>query len=92
MNQLYTKELGIFMYKYHKHLLPRSFDNIFTNMKSIHNYDTRGKDNYRAEVHRLNDVYFTLSVLLIGPWLPTHVHVIFKTNKHVFIWLTPASL
>ena len=55
VHQLYKKELGIFMYKYHNGLLPRSFDNVFINMKSIHNYDTRGKDNYRAEVHRLNN-------------------------------------
>ena len=51
------------MYKYHNGLLPRSFDNVFIIMKSIHNYDTRGKDNYRAEVHRLNDV------LSLGPRL-----------------------
>ena len=53
VHQLYKKELGIFMYKNHNGLLPRSFDNVFINMKSIHNYDTRGKDNYRAEVYRL---------------------------------------
>ena len=63
VHQLYKKELGIFMYKYHNGLLPRSFDNVFINMKSIHKYDTRGTDNYRAEVHRLNNV------LSLGPRL-----------------------
>ena len=42
------KELGIFMYKYKTSLLPTSFDHLFTNLESIHNYDiyTRNKTNY----------------------------------------------
>ena len=60
---LYQKELGIFMYKYKVGLLPTSFDHLFTNLESIHNYDTRNKTNYRFEIHR------TKSVLTDGPKL-----------------------
>ena len=63
VNQLFNKELGIFMYKYYKGLLPCSFNNMFIDMKTIHNYNTRGKDNYRHDVHRLT------SVLSLGPRL-----------------------
>ena len=61
--QLFNKELGMFMYKYHKSLLPKSFDNMFINMKSVHNYNTRGKENYRQDIHKLT------SVLTLGPRL-----------------------
>ena len=54
--ELYQKELCIFMYKYNKGLLPKSFDNVFKDMKGIHKYDTRHKDNYCYEIHKLNNV------------------------------------
>lgn len=54
--ELYQKELCIFVYKYDKGLLPKSFDNVFKDMKGIHKYDTRNKDNYRYEIHKLNTV------------------------------------
>ena len=53
------KELFIFMYKYDKGLLPKSFDNVFKDMKGIHKYDTRNKDKYRYEIHKLNTVLST---------------------------------
>ncbi len=56
VNKLYKKELSIFMYKYHHSMLPRSFNNMFTNMKNVHNYDTRNKESYRSEIHKLTDV------------------------------------
>ena len=59
--QLFNKELGLFMYKYYKNLLPRAFDNMFVDMKSVHNYNTRGKNNYRQDIHKLT------SILSVGP-------------------------
>ena len=38
---MYDKALGIFMYKYKNGLLPKSFNDMFENFESIHNYDTR---------------------------------------------------
>ena len=50
---MYDKELGIFMYKYKNGLLPKSFDDMFENFESIHNYDTRHKKNYRSQNHKI---------------------------------------
>ena len=61
--ELYNKELGIFMYKYKTGLLPQSFDNLFTELESIHKYDTRNKTDYRLEIHKIK------SVLTLGPKL-----------------------
>ena len=44
---MYKKEAGIFMYKYRNNMLPQSFDIIFTNHQSNHNYDTRNKGDYQ---------------------------------------------
>ena len=60
---LYERELGIFMYKYRHGLLPKSFDLLFVNLESIHNYNTRNKENYRLDIHK------TKSVLTSGPKL-----------------------
>lgn len=56
INNLFKKALYIFMYKYNNMLLPRSFDNMFTCMKSVHNYNTRNKESYRAEMHKVTNV------------------------------------
>ena len=47
---MYKKETGTFMYKYRNNMLPQSFDGIFTNHQSNHNYDTRNKGDYQLSV------------------------------------------
>ena len=61
--QIYNKELGIFMYKYKKGLLPLSFDHAFTELGSTHKYDTRNRNNYRHEVHKIKSVFDTVPKL-----------------------------
>jgi len=67
------------MYRYHNGLLPRSFDNLFTNMKDVHNYDTRNKNSYRSDIHKLKNVIST------GPklWnsLPNEIKAVNHVNK-----------
>ena len=63
INQLFSKEVRMFMYKYHNRLLPPSFNNMFVEMKSVHNYNTRGRENYRHDIHKLS------SILTLGPRL-----------------------
>ena len=53
ISDLYDKELGIFMYKYKKGMLPSSFDHVFTDLESVHNYDTRNKTNFRYDIHKI---------------------------------------
>ena len=66
---MYKKETGIFMYKYNSNILPQSFDGLFINHQSNHNYNTRNK--YDFHMFRLN------TVLNTGPkiWnnLPEHI-------------------
>ena len=57
--ELYNKELGIFMYKYKKGLLPSSFDHVFTELGSFHEYNTRFKTNFRHEIHKIKTVFNT---------------------------------
>ena len=47
------------MYKYKKGLLPLSFDHAFTELGSTHKYDTRNRNNYRHEVHKIKSVFDT---------------------------------
>ena len=57
--EMYDKEVGIFMYKYKNSLLPQSFDHVFTDLESVHTYDTRYKTNYRPEIHKMKTVLTT---------------------------------
>ena len=41
LNDLFRYQLGVFMYKYHKKLLPNVFNNFFTYNNSVHSYYTR---------------------------------------------------
>ena len=43
LTDLYKLERAKFMYKFENGLLPISFNNYFTNLKSIHSYNTRYK-------------------------------------------------
>ncbi len=59
--QMYEKESNIFMYKYKNGLLPKSFDNMFTNFESIHKYNTRNKNNFLPQIHKVK------TILTAGP-------------------------
>ena len=73
--ELYDKELGIFMYKYKNGLLPLSFDHVFTELQSVHNYDTRNKTNFRYDIHKIKSVFTT------GPKLWNNLSKSIKTAK-----------
>ena len=57
--QIYSKEEGIFMYKHRNGLLPLSFDHVFTELGSNHEYNTRHKTNFRHEMHKMKTVFTT---------------------------------
>ena len=56
INNMYKKELCLFMYKYHKGLLPNSFDSLFTNLGNSHSYNTRNTINFRVKIHKVKSV------------------------------------
>ncbi len=74
---LYSKEVCLFMHKYHNGLLPRAFDNLFTNMKDVHDYNTRNKNNYRSEIHKMENV------ISIGPKMWNYLPKEIRSLKHV---------
>ena len=73
------------MYKYNNIILPQSFDGLFINYQSNHNYNTRNKDDYQFHMFRLN------TVLNTGPkiWnnLPKHIKCS-KTLGQLYLILT----
>ena len=50
----YEYNLGIFMFLYHKELLPDLFNSVFVKNMDIHNYDTRTKSHIRVNYGRTN--------------------------------------
>ena len=61
----------MYTYAYNSNMLPQSFDGLFIDHQSNHNYNTRNKDDYQFHMFPLN------TVLNTGPkiWnnLPKHV-------------------
>ena len=55
--QIYSKEVAIFMCKYRNGLLPLSFDDVFSELVSNHEYNTRNKTNFRHEMHKMKTVF-----------------------------------
>ena len=41
LKRLYSYNIGIFMYKYSKNMLPELFENFFSNVATIHEHNTR---------------------------------------------------
>ena len=67
---MYTKEVAIFTFKY-KNMLPVSFDNFFMVNRENHNYNTRNKNDFEIQMHKMKTIF------TIGPniWneLPTNI-------------------
>jgi hypothetical protein len=62
LNVFYTAK---FMFSYHNHLLPPSFQNLFVTSHQIHNYNTRNASSYRSYACNTNVKQFT--ALFQGP-------------------------
>ena len=68
---MYTKEVAIFMFKYKNDMLPVSFDTFFTVNRENHNYNTRNRNDFEIQMHKMKTIF------TIGPnmWneLPTNI-------------------
>ena len=58
-------------------MLPKSFDNMFTNMESIHGYNTRNKDSYRPEIHKVKNI------ISLGPTIWNSLPRDIRTIKNI---------
>lgn len=77
ITDMYTMELGTFMYKYHEYNLPSSFDNFFIKRSDIHNYSTRHKNN--LQITNNKKVFSDQSVRTTGPHLWNSIDSSFKS-------------
>ena len=67
LKYLVTLHALIFMYQYHNHLLPSSFDTFFTSVIQIHSYNTRtaSKQSYYPPYVKIN--YGKCNIIFLGP-------------------------
>jgi hypothetical protein len=74
---IYTLNVGIFMFKFTNSLLPSIFDNLFTTNSSIHRYPTRTAANLRIPrvKTRLADSFITKTGVLIWNDLKSSLNV-----------------
>ena len=66
-------------------MLPKSFDNSFTDHKSIHGYNTRNKNNYRLSIHKIESVFST------GPKYWNNLPDVVKNSKNISQFKTQIS-
>ena len=78
---LYKFQLAIFMYQYHKNVLPNVFKNYFTSNAVIHNYQTRSRFNLHIELSKTNIRYF--SVRLAGPRLWNEIDLVTRASVSI---------
>lgn len=67
LEDMYTLDLGVFMYRYSANHLPISFNNYFVKRSEVHNYATRHCDNYNLTKNK--KAFSDHSVRTRGPHL-----------------------
>jgi hypothetical protein len=77
---MYKKETGIFMYKFTNGMLPHSFDGLFKDHKSNHDYNTRNKGDFQIHMYRLK------TVLNSGPKIWNKLPIQVKDSKTLKIF------
>ena len=68
ISNLYTFNIGIFMYKLSKNLLPNYFHNFFCSNLAFHHYNTRTKNNLCLPFTRTNLAHAQLRVTGVHFW------------------------
>ena len=84
--------VACFMYSYHNHFLPNTFDNLFSTHQQIHTYNTRNAANYCSHYCRTNIKQFTILHQGLKVWnsLPRNLtlsssYPSFKTSLKKFL-------
>ena len=91
--EIYKLTLSIFMFKFHKSLLPATFDNLFSQNRNFHSYPTRNSHLLRAPKvkTRLAENFVTKQGVLIWNEITTKFEVntslnIFKNNLKRYLF------
>jgi hypothetical protein len=64
-NKIYLFHLGLFMYQFHNCMLPSNFDEYFTCVNHVHNYNTRQSNLFFLPIWRTNRRKF--AIIYQGP-------------------------
>ena len=80
-SDMYSLELGVFMYKYSAKLLPNVYNNYFTKRSDIHDYQTRHTDSYNLT--RNKKAFSDNSTRTHGPILWNSLDDKIKTAKSI---------
>ena len=82
INDLFKLELGKFMYKYDKKLLPESFNPYFESIQRVHSYNTiASNENYFIPRVKSNKGLCTLHYLGAKMW--SEIPIVAKNTKFV---------
>ena len=81
VTDMYTFELGVFMYRYSMNELPSSFKYYFKKRSDIHNYSTRHCNNYNLTKNK--KTFSDHSVRTSGPYLWNTLENQLKQSKSV---------
>ena len=74
-------QTALFMYKYHKHILPQIFDNMFFAADSVHSYNTRYNKYLRTPFLKSN-MLSSNSIILNGSKLWNNTPSYLKKTHH----------
>ena len=83
LTDLYKLECAKFMYKFENGLLPISFNNYFTNLKSIHPYNTRYKVKSKFFLPRFRTNYGKKTLQYVGIQIWSEVPQEIKSRTYV---------
>ena len=83
LTDLYKLECAKFMYKFENGLLPISFNNYFTNLKSIHPYNTRYKVKSKFFLPRFRRNYGKKTLQYVGIQIWSEVPQEIKSRTYV---------
>ena len=82
--ELYDYNIGIFMFRYSKSLLPIQFNSLFTCNREIHSYNTRNAGQLRTKKTKtkIADRFITKTGIAIWNWISSRL--VTNTSLNVF--------
>ena len=81
LKEIYVYFVQLFMYKYHRKLLPQFFDDFFMKNTSVHNVNTR-QQNY-LHVPLIRTMPFSRTIRVSGVYLYNHFFKLAENNEFI---------
>ena len=87
VQEMFELELGKFCYKFQNQILPNQFKNQFTNISSVHGYNTRNSKNQFFQNKQNNKAGFS-TLACSGAKLWRKIPEEIKLSKSIYIFTT----